>query len=249
MAPTTLFKAGFLLIAGAVITSAVAFACAAWSDYSYQGWFAAHASDFRRGAHGVANHPDAFLCLRLEGFGIRHLRASDTAPEHAPEIEAIIDRFAEKGVRPNRPLMTLMFDKRMISGPGFDQVAAGWPWKAYRGWRIWPTDKAAPGVSTRWQTHPDYVDSALAPHTIRGMTYDVPVPLRPIWYGLLADSVFYGFLIWVVIRAIGAVWAGHRIRRGLCPRCRYPIGVSPVCTECGTPLPARAIHPSGARFA
>jgi len=28
----------------------------------------------------------------------------------------------------------------------------------------------------------------------------------------------------------------RRIKRGLCPACAYPVGQSPVCTECGFPL-------------
>ena len=43
----------------------------------------------------------------------------------------------------------------------------------------------------------------------------------------------------------GLIWFGarrivHRKKRfdlGLCPNCAYPIGASPVCTECGLPLP------------
>jgi hypothetical protein len=27
-----------------------------------------------------------------------------------------------------------------------------------------------------------------------------------------------------------------RIEHGLCPECAYPVGESPVCTECGTPV-------------
>ncbi len=31
-----------------------------------------------------------------------------------------------------------------------------------------------------------------------------------------------------------------RVRRGLCPKCAYPMGESSVCTECGRALPKRA---------
>ena len=32
-----------------------------------------------------------------------------------------------------------------------------------------------------------------------------------------------------------------RVRRGLCPKCAYPMGESSVCTECGKPLAKRAV--------
>ena len=32
-----------------------------------------------------------------------------------------------------------------------------------------------------------------------------------------------------------------RVRRRRCPACAYPMGDSPVCTECGKPLPQRAV--------
>ena len=56
--------------------------------------------------------------------------------------------------------------------------------------------------------------------------------------------------VYVVVVAGFFWWLGHRrqikrgnrrLMRGLCPDCRYPIGQSPVCTECvkGRPKPAR----------
>jgi hypothetical protein len=32
---------------------------------------------------------------------------------------------------------------------------------------------------------------------------------------------------------MGAWRRSLRVKRGLCPACAYPVGVSPVCTECG----------------
>jgi hypothetical protein len=36
---------------------------------------------------------------------------------------------------------------------------------------------------------------------------------------------------------LGRVLRHSRIKPGLCPACAYPVGSSPVCTECGKPLP------------
>ena len=87
------------------------------------------------------------------------------------------------------------------------------------------------------------------------------IPFRPIWPGFAANTIFYAplfatlcFLIRVgyrnphVVRIRQVLVGVHdalmfrrviRRRRGLCPKCAYPMGDSPVCTECGEPLPKR----------
>lgn len=59
------------------------------------------------------------------------------------------------------------------------------------------------------------------------------VPLRPLFPGLMANTAFYaallGFAAWLTYRL--RTWL--RTRKGLCPECKYPFGVSPCCTECG----------------
>ncbi len=69
------------------------------------------------------------------------------------------------------------------------------------------------------------------------------IPLIPLPLGLLGNAVLYGAVL-AVIRAIAfaVVWAVSALFRGvpegLCPKCRYPRGTSPVCTECGEKLSA-----------
>ena len=62
------------------------------------------------------------------------------------------------------------------------------------------------------------------------------LPYRPIWPGFAVNTIFYAAILWLpfVVRR----WV--RVRRGLCPKCAYPIGQSDVCSECGKPLPGRA---------
>jgi hypothetical protein len=65
------------------------------------------------------------------------------------------------------------------------------------------------------------------------------LPLRPIWPGFEIDTVFYAAVLWVLVTAPGFIRRRIRIRRGLCPRCAYPIGTNAVCTECGKPVQPR----------
>ena len=62
------------------------------------------------------------------------------------------------------------------------------------------------------------------------------LPLRPIWPGFAANTLFYAALLWLPF----AVRRFIRVRRGLCPACCYPMGESAVCTECGKALPGHA---------
>jgi hypothetical protein len=70
----------------------------------------------------------------------------------------------------------------------------------------------------------------------------VVFPYRVIPGAFAADTAFYVVVIWVLAGGAHAVRRWIRTRRGLCPYCAYPIGESPVCTECGAELsaPARA---------
>lgn len=59
------------------------------------------------------------------------------------------------------------------------------------------------------------------------------LPLQPVWPGFVVNSLFFAvipwlaWLLWVTPMRLQRRW------RGRCGRCAYPIGTSPVCTECG----------------
>jgi ribose/xylose/arabinose/galactoside ABC-type transport system permease subunit len=61
----------------------------------------------------------------------------------------------------------------------------------------------------------------------------VVLPLRPLWPGFALSTVFWAVLLWLLWMlprgARSVVWFVRR----RCVHCGYPIGVSPVCTECG----------------
>jgi len=59
------------------------------------------------------------------------------------------------------------------------------------------------------------------------------IPLRPIWPGFAINTIFYAAILWVVFFVPGMVKRTLRRRRNLCPACAYPVGMSPICTECG----------------
>jgi hypothetical protein len=64
------------------------------------------------------------------------------------------------------------------------------------------------------------------------------LPYRPIWPGFAINTVFYTAVLWLLFAAPFALRRRRRIKRGLCPKCAYPVGASEVCTECGKQLPS-----------
>ncbi|MEK6700948.1 MAG: hypothetical protein AABZ53_01695, partial [Planctomycetota bacterium] len=78
-----------------------------------------------------------------------------------------------------------------------------------------------------------------ATRTFRGWTEPVYFPLRPIWSGLIIDSTLYAGLLFGAYAFVGFTIRARRMRRGVCVRCQYPVGISPVCTECGMSIPKR----------
>ncbi len=70
-------------------------------------------------------------------------------------------------------------------------------------------------------------------------TFPRVLPYRPIWPGLIVNTIFYAMILWLVSPAPFALRRFLRVRRGLCPKCAYPMGESAVCTECGAELPTK----------
>ncbi len=83
-----------------------------------------------------------------------------------------------------------------------------------------------------------------------------PLPTRLLWSGFLLNSVVYALFLWLPLAGFVVARRALRLRRGLCPECAYPLGASPICTECGArqaagPLVARGrivSHPGGRRL-
>jgi hypothetical protein len=58
---------------------------------------------------------------------------------------------------------------------------------------------------------------------------------HPLWPGLLANTAFYGVILWTLWIAPGVIKRTMRKRRGACGQCGYDLrgGGHVVCPECG----------------
>ncbi len=57
--------------------------------------------------------------------------------------------------------------------------------------------------------------------------------------GFAINTILYATILWPLIPGPFVLRRFLRLRRGLCPKCAYPMGESSVCTECGRLLPKR----------
>ncbi len=61
----------------------------------------------------------------------------------------------------------------------------------------------------------------------------VTVPWRPIWFGLIVNSLVYALGLCLAVRLVKHLPRVARTRRGLCLRCGYDLAGLERCPECG----------------
>jgi hypothetical protein len=113
----------------------------------------------------------------------------------------------------------------------------GLPFLALEGCRTWSMERGRSGEPSA---------GAMQWRARWSSGFESFVPTRPIWPAFIFNTVFYALFIWPIIALLFATPGAvrylrfeRRTRRGLCPACKYPMGDSVVCTECGRKLPRR----------
>jgi hypothetical protein len=103
----------------------------------------------------------------------------------------------------------------------------------------WPMDSII-GARHNMITGRHFACALPAPSSLGLVVVESPdaklLPLRPIWPGFAINTIFYAAILAILFYGPGKVRRFVRVRRGRCPACAYPVGSSPVCTECGAPL-------------
>lgn len=114
----------------------------------------------------------------------------------------------------------------------------GWPRASLRAIAITPDPAGGPGAGM--------LDGIPMPSFMLGLSNWKPtyLPTRPEPKAFAINTLLYGLPITLPLLVIHPVRRWLRSRAGLCAHCKYPIGPSPICTECGTALP-----PSGRTMA
>jgi hypothetical protein len=85
-----------------------------------------------------------------------------------------------------------------------------------------------------WLGHPQRIGLANSEgHDGCNPTSRVALPRSVISPGFAINTVFDAAVLAVIWFAPGATRRRRRVKPGLCPACAFPVGSSPVCTECG----------------
>jgi hypothetical protein len=117
------------------------------------------------------------------------------------------------------------------------ELKCGWPLLCLTGgeWDVWIWDRDA-----RRYEHFEHEITAVIDDREPILGRIVILPYGVIPHTFAANTIVYASVLWSVLAWPFVIQRRLRVRRGLCPRCAYPYGVSPVCSECGRALPARA---------
>lgn len=214
-----------LLVLGSMISIAIAWLSSYFLLPHYDRAVVVPAEDFTTDATLFG----AFPAVKYVGFGVTELDVWLWSGERAPEETAAqFDQIHTENNPRNLASLDLSLRDQLHSISGVAsvlRVESGWPLRSLHGCIVGP-------IQTR-----QGVGAVVVTRSIEGRSIERALPYRPLWLGLIANTAFYGFTLYLLARMARKLRGLRRVRRGLCPRCRYPIGMAPVCTECGNLLP------------
>jgi hypothetical protein len=231
-----IFKLLLLLLLGAIVNVAVAWACAlrplAFNSFP-SAWNMAEC------IVNVERNELPLVTLVMDRVGEIDIRRSlgGRSVSFAPvidenEYEALVPQWS---VMADPRIDESEFQWFTVRDSWRKQVehACGWPCLALR------LEYRSIGRRLEYKTH-----FIRVPTSLRGTNTRAHVPITPVFPGFAINTIFYAAVLWVLYAAPGSVRRWRRRRRGLCPACAYPVGQSPTCTECGKPITRRGVAPT-----
>lgn len=211
-----------IIAASAFMNVALAWGCALWAPWRTT-------TDDRLASHwiGWEAHEGAWTKFGETsegGVGVRLGIVSFTSFPNATELQASYSCGTTPIIESHRDYL----------------VVAGWPMWALRGscynGGVYQTPEWLSSRGSAWNT-PRWLRMRTS---LLGSIDAMPIPLRPIWPGFAVNTLLYAVCFSLMLRFCPSAIRRARLRKSQCPSCRYPIGVSPLCTECGRELPSRS---------
>ena len=133
----------------------------------------------------------------------------------------------------------LVFSDKELSAAAFPS------WMRMGPTRQWSGVKAASAYGwpqlALWMASEGSVSTAPAGVRVLRVGTDHRLPATLVVRGFAVNSLFYAVVLWLLIPGPFALRRVIRWRRGLCPKCGYPMGEAGTCTECGKLLAQRAV--------
>ncbi len=210
------------LLLGAVVNVAVAWGCAMCVDVdvgTYKGVTAFTTEE--------AWTLDVWSCGGAKFIHSLRVRGSFVVPVEAVDPGDLLPYWSKLALPSATYAAGLSdFEKHLVEARGWPLLALWCELNMISNVNAGLSYSVAGAIKTPWQWK-----SNLRPRTL---------PLRPIWPGFAINTLLYATLLWLLIPGAFALRRFLRLRRGLCPKCAYPVAESAVCTECGCELPKRA---------
>ena len=145
------------------------------------------------------------------------------APDAWPQFGRFTRYYRESGAFMTNEFVIYVpaqqFDPRNQRGVGERRV--GWPLRSF---------------STGWYADDNSMNVLSAWWTSFGL-----MPYHVLWLGLTVNTVFFAAVLWLLCSCPRRLRRIVRIRHGRCPCCGYPVGASPVCSECGVKVSSRPV--------
>jgi len=223
----TIFKVLCLLAAGATLNVAVAWGCALWLDPT--------TAEGEESSPGIRDQ--YWVHLRYVRPGVAAFSAAgETSPGFSetatPNAREFFPGWSQLQRQSDESLLLTKWRESRRS------IASGWPalslWYQTSRWLETSSD-LDPLINENIQGG---IAMPEASPMLRAANYQRALPLCPIWPGFAINTLFYAGVLWMLFAAPFALRRMIRRRRGRCALCAYPIGQSPICTECGAAVRA-----------
>jgi hypothetical protein len=217
--------AALCLLLGAAVNVLVAWGCALWSprptppfDGTFGGWSPFERYHREPRAHWLLAVPDGWPAAPAGMYWFAAHGAMTTSATCGHDSGDPFWLGLESSFRTGYPWLALA----SVSHGQFSMPIGGRPQIANLPVPVWGAGLRPPEFMRRLGIHPERM-----------------VPLLPLWPGFVGNTLIYALAV-LAVYDLALVARGlrrwRRRRRGLCPACGYPVGVSPVCTECGAPV-------------
>ena len=207
-----------LLLSCGILSLAVGWACALWApDTPFPEQTVVAPGTLRYPRSVPSDWPEPFLSQRSRSFGSSFLgAAAHVEPGEITKYDHT-NAVGQSVFQYGWPLRTLEYEARL--------------------YMLHPPPPPPAPHPIHFVGDAGQVPSSLVPseHRLRRL------PLRPIWTGLVVNTLVYAATLWLLIAAPVVLRSFLRRRRCLCPSCGYPAGASRVCTECGHALSLRPV--------
>lgn len=251
----------FALIIASILNLVIAWLCTYYAVPGYQGAILFSADEFDKGSglvterdHDLAVFPwAAFGITELDCLGPWYIFESEVKMEDRPTPKECADQFdmlMARNIPDHDPLKQNGLRRQFvdIAYKRHTRIDAGWPMRSFRGFVSGGLQGPfLPRNPIPKRLPQEEIDLIKIERPINDWKMTRYIPYMPIWFGLIVNTLFYATVIVAIMWMLFAARSKMRLRHNLCPNCKYLIGVSEVCTECGTTLNRSLIERANAR--